>query len=176
MSHGVADHAEASHRAIVAIGQIVQKQAYIMAFSDTFYLLGVALIVALVAALLLKKPGNLTEAAAHSLDDPSPFATAEENDHETPHEPYQAAPDTMKALLRARRPRCRPCGLEQSLIELVKTRASQINGCAYLHQHAHPEARKHGETEAAAVSARRVARIAALHRSRTRGAGVDRSR
>ena len=40
MSHGVVDHAEASHRAIVAIGKIVQKQAFILAFSDTFYLLG----------------------------------------------------------------------------------------------------------------------------------------
>ena len=47
MSHGVADHAEATHRALVAIGKIVQKQAYILAFSDTFYLLGIALIVAL---------------------------------------------------------------------------------------------------------------------------------
>ena len=35
----------------------MQKQAFILAFSDTFYLLGVALIVALVAALMLKKPG-----------------------------------------------------------------------------------------------------------------------
>ena len=47
------------HRAIVAIGQIVQKQAFILAFSDTFFLLGAALIVALIAALLLKKPGHL---------------------------------------------------------------------------------------------------------------------
>ena len=42
--------ADASHRAYVAIGHIVQKQAFILAFSDTFYLLGVALIVALIAA------------------------------------------------------------------------------------------------------------------------------
>ena len=40
-------HAEATHRALVAIGKVVQKQAYILAFSDTFYLLGAALIVAL---------------------------------------------------------------------------------------------------------------------------------
>src|SRR6476660_1496250 len=65
MSHGVADHAEASHRAVVAIGRIVQKQAFILAFSDTFYLLGVALIVALIAALLLKKPGRLESGGAH---------------------------------------------------------------------------------------------------------------
>jgi len=65
MSHGVADHAEASHRAVVAIGRIVQKQAFILAFSDTFYLLGAALIVALIAALLLKKPGQLESGGAH---------------------------------------------------------------------------------------------------------------
>jgi DHA2 family multidrug resistance protein len=65
MSHGLADHAEATHRALVAIGKIVQKQAYILAFSDTFYLLGAALIVALVAALLLKKPDRLESGGAH---------------------------------------------------------------------------------------------------------------
>ena len=50
---------EASAPAVVAIGQVVQKQAFILAFSDTFYLLGAALIVALMAALLLKKPDHL---------------------------------------------------------------------------------------------------------------------
>ncbi len=65
MNHGVVDHAEASHRAVVAIGRIVQKQAFILAFSDTFYLLGAALIVALIAALLLKKPGQLESGGAH---------------------------------------------------------------------------------------------------------------
>jgi DHA2 family multidrug resistance protein len=65
LSHGVADHAEASHRAVVAIGKIVQKQAFILAFSDMFYLLGAALIIALVASLLLKKPGHLESGGAH---------------------------------------------------------------------------------------------------------------
>ena len=65
INHGVADHADAAHRAVVAIGRIVQKQAYILAFSDTFYLLGVALIVALWAALLLKKPDHLESGGAH---------------------------------------------------------------------------------------------------------------
>jgi DHA2 family multidrug resistance protein len=36
-----------------------------MAFSDTFYLLGVALVIALAASLLLKKPGHLSGGAAH---------------------------------------------------------------------------------------------------------------
>lgn len=39
------------------------------------------------------------------------------------------------------------CGLEHSLIELVKMRASQINGCAFcLHMHA-SEAQQAGESE-----------------------------
>lgn len=38
-------------------------------------------------------------------------------------------------------------GLEKSLIELVKMRASQINGCAFcIHMHS-TDARKAGETE-----------------------------
>jgi DHA2 family multidrug resistance protein len=65
VNHGVLDRADASHRAYVAIGHLVQKQAYILAFSDTFYLLGMALIVALIAALFLKKPGHVSAGEAH---------------------------------------------------------------------------------------------------------------
>jgi DHA2 family multidrug resistance protein len=65
VNHGVVDHAEATHRAIIAIGKIVQKQAFILAFSDTFYLLGAALIVALIAVLLLKKPNTLASGGTH---------------------------------------------------------------------------------------------------------------
>src|SRR6202165_3646010 len=65
MNHGVANRAEATHRAIVAIGNTVQKQAFILAYSDTFYLLGAALIVALIAALMLKKPNTLASGGAH---------------------------------------------------------------------------------------------------------------
>ena len=65
VNHGVIDRADASHRALVAIGHIVQKQAFILAFSDTFYLLGIALIVALTAALILKKPSHLEAGGAH---------------------------------------------------------------------------------------------------------------
>ena len=59
---------------------------------------------------------------------------------------YQAAPDTIKALstLEAQ---VQGSGLEQSLIELVKTRASQINGCAYCINMHTKDARKRGETE-----------------------------
>ncbi|WP_316166066.1 MULTISPECIES: MDR family MFS transporter [unclassified Bradyrhizobium] len=65
VNHGIADRTDASRRAFVAIGHIVQKQAFIQAFSDTFYLLGLALIVALVAAMFLKKPGHVAAGGAH---------------------------------------------------------------------------------------------------------------
>jgi AhpD family alkylhydroperoxidase len=56
------------------------------------------------------------------------------------------APETFAAV-RALDATIRRSGLEQSLIELVKMRASQINACAYcLDMHA-KDARKHGETE-----------------------------
>ena len=41
----------------------------------------------------------------------------------------------------------RQCGLEKSLLELVKTRASQLNGCAYCIDMHTKDARMHGETE-----------------------------
>ena len=60
--------------------------------------------------------------------------------------PYAAAPETMKAVA-AIEPVIAASGLESPLIELVKTRASQINGCAYcIHMHT-KDARAHGETE-----------------------------
>jgi DHA2 family multidrug resistance protein len=65
MNHGVSDQALATHKAIVAIGASLRKQANIMSFSDTFFLLGVVLVIALIASLLLKKPGQLSGGAAH---------------------------------------------------------------------------------------------------------------
>jgi DHA2 family multidrug resistance protein len=65
MNHGVIDRVDAAHRAYVAVGNIVQKQAFILAFSDTFYVLGAALIVALLAGLLLKKPDHMDAGGAH---------------------------------------------------------------------------------------------------------------
>ncbi|WP_407148520.1 carboxymuconolactone decarboxylase family protein [Bradyrhizobium sp. ORS 86] len=59
---------------------------------------------------------------------------------------YQAAPETIKALVAVEN-QISASGLEQSLIELVKTRASQINGCAYCINMHTEDARKHGETE-----------------------------
>ena len=59
---------------------------------------------------------------------------------------YQAAPDTIKALS-ALETQIQSSGLEQSLIELVRTRASQINGCAFCINMHTQDARKRGETE-----------------------------
>jgi AhpD family alkylhydroperoxidase len=39
------------------------------------------------------------------------------------------------------------CGLERSLLELIKLRASQMNGCAYCIDMHWKDARAHGETE-----------------------------
>ncbi len=59
---------------------------------------------------------------------------------------FQAAPDTVKALM-ALETQIASSGLEQSLMELVKTRASQINGCAFCIDMHTKDARKRGETE-----------------------------
>jgi DHA2 family multidrug resistance protein len=65
LGHGISDFATAKHQAIVAVGRLVRQQANIMGFSDTFFLLGVALTIALISALLLKPAGPLSGAGAH---------------------------------------------------------------------------------------------------------------
>jgi len=64
-AHGVSDKALAQHKAVVAVALRIRKQANILAFSDTFFLLGVALVAALVASLFLTKPGQLSGSAGH---------------------------------------------------------------------------------------------------------------
>jgi AhpD family alkylhydroperoxidase len=60
--------------------------------------------------------------------------------------PDQVAPAVIKPMLDLEKS-VRNSGLEQSLIELVKIRASQINGCAYcIHMHT-LDARARGESE-----------------------------
>lgn len=62
------------------------------------------------------------------------------------NDPYHFAPDSLKAMM-ALETSIKASGLEQSLLELVKIRASQINGCAFcIHMHA-SAARVRGETE-----------------------------
>ncbi|MDC0673749.1 carboxymuconolactone decarboxylase family protein [Nannocystis radixulma] len=60
--------------------------------------------------------------------------------------PFKHAPEGIKAMM-ALEASFKSSGLEHSVIELVKLRASQINGCAFcIHMHA-TDARKAGETE-----------------------------
>lgn len=59
----------------------------------------------------------------------------------------QGLPDAYKAMV-ALEQAMASTGLEDSLLELVRLRASQLNGCAYcVNKHAN-DARKAGETEA----------------------------
>lgn len=58
----------------------------------------------------------------------------------------QAAPDGLKAMLGLEN-YARNSGLEHSLLELVKTRVSQINGCAFCLDMHSKDARADGETE-----------------------------
>ncbi|CAH0264885.1 MULTISPECIES: carboxymuconolactone decarboxylase family protein [Pseudomonas] len=59
---------------------------------------------------------------------------------------YTASPDAFKAML-ALENAVMKLGLEKSLLELVKLRSSQINGCAFCIDMHTADARKDGETE-----------------------------
>ncbi len=64
-SHGVTDHAAATHNAVVYLGNVVRRQALIMGFSDTFVVIGVVLAIAAFALLLARKPQGAAGAGAH---------------------------------------------------------------------------------------------------------------
>lgn len=59
---------------------------------------------------------------------------------------FEADPKLMGKVL-AMSDAANACGLEPSLLHLVKLRASQINGCSYCVEMHSREARDHGETE-----------------------------
>lgn len=59
---------------------------------------------------------------------------------------YKVAPEAVKAMLELEK-LVNQCGLEKSLIELVKLRASQINGCAYCIDLHVADAVKSGESQ-----------------------------
>ena len=69
---------------------------------------------------------------------------------------YKTSPDATKAML-AFSASTEKLGMEHSLIEIVKLRASQINGCAFCVDMHSADARKGGETE------RRLYAVAAWH-------------
>ena len=66
MAHGLADPGTAGHEAMVAIGRAVRVQASVMAYGDTFLLLGVGLALAALVTLGLRRSESLSgDAAAH---------------------------------------------------------------------------------------------------------------
>ncbi len=56
MAHGAGDAGHAHHEAEILLGTLVQQQSFVMAFSDTFYVLGVLLSLAVVVVLLTRGP------------------------------------------------------------------------------------------------------------------------
>ncbi len=63
MAHGVSDPVAAGHQALVALGNLVRRQALIMGFSDAFAIVGVVLIMAAICVALTRK--SEFAAAAH---------------------------------------------------------------------------------------------------------------
>jgi len=66
------------------------------------------------------------------------------------------------------------CGLEPLLLELVKMRASQINGCAYCLDMHSKDARAIGESEQRLYELNAWRENTLLHRTRTRRSALDR--
>jgi len=65
LSHGISDPATAKHQAIVAIGNLVKRQALIIGFSDTFAVIGFVLAIAAIALLFARKAKTGSGAGAH---------------------------------------------------------------------------------------------------------------
>jgi DHA2 family multidrug resistance protein len=63
MAHGFPDSAGAMHRAIIAVGRTIQAQATIMGYGDSFALIGVVLLTAVLAVATLRKGGAVSSAA-----------------------------------------------------------------------------------------------------------------
>ena len=76
MAHGVSDPVAAGHQALVALGNLVRRQALIMGFSDAFAIVGVVLIMAAICVALTRK----SEFAATPMrrDRSPPHAAADE--------------------------------------------------------------------------------------------------
>jgi DHA2 family multidrug resistance protein len=55
MSHGISDPAAAQHQAIVALGNVVKRQALVLGFGDAFAIIGIALGVAAILLLFARK-------------------------------------------------------------------------------------------------------------------------
>lgn len=64
MAHGVPDPSAAMHQAVIAVGQTIRAQATIMGYADSFALIGIVLLAAIVAVAMLRK-GTAAGGAAH---------------------------------------------------------------------------------------------------------------
>jgi DHA2 family multidrug resistance protein len=56
LAHGVTDPAFARHQSVATIARAVEEQASVMAFADTFYVLGAIMLVALATTVLYRRP------------------------------------------------------------------------------------------------------------------------
>jgi len=70
----------------------------------------------------------------------------ERNDHGAAHQLQQGGAEGIRAL-GGLETYLRSCGLEPALLNLIKARASQVNGCAYCIDMHTKDARARGETE-----------------------------
>ena len=65
LAHGVSDPAAAHQQAIIALGNVVKRQALVLGFSDTFAVIGVVLVLAAIAILSLRKATAAAAGGAH---------------------------------------------------------------------------------------------------------------
>ncbi len=65
MAHGVPDQATAQHQAIIALGKLVKRESLVMAFSDTFAVIGVVLVIAAAVLLFARRGQPGAAAGAH---------------------------------------------------------------------------------------------------------------
>ncbi len=65
MAHGVSDPHAAQHQAIVALGKLVKRESLVMAFSDTFAVIGAILVIAAVLLLFARRGPAGAAASAH---------------------------------------------------------------------------------------------------------------
>jgi MFS transporter, DHA2 family, multidrug resistance protein len=66
MATDTADPATAWHEAVVAVGRTVRAQSYFLAYGDTFFIMGSGLLLAIVAAVLMRQTTGGGEAGALS--------------------------------------------------------------------------------------------------------------
>ncbi|MEJ0020692.1 MAG: DHA2 family efflux MFS transporter permease subunit [Acetobacteraceae bacterium] len=65
MASGTADPATAWHSAVIAVGRTVRAQAYFLAYGDTFFMMGCALLLAIGSAVLMRRSAGGGGAGAH---------------------------------------------------------------------------------------------------------------